>query len=74
VLEFAKLMLELYGETKSRIKFVTQQEVYGPSYEDIPRRVPDNTRMRELLGVAPKIDLRDGLARTIEWFRKAQAE
>jgi len=72
VLEFAKMMLELYGETRSRIKFVTQQEVYGPSYEDIPRRVPDNTRMRELLGVTPKIDLRDGLARTIEWFRKAQ--
>ncbi len=72
VLEFAKLMLELYGETKSKIKFVAQEEVYGRSYEDIPRRVPDNTKMRTLLGVTPKVPLRDGVARTIEWFRKEQ--
>jgi nucleoside-diphosphate-sugar epimerase len=73
VLEFAKLMLELYGETKSKIKFVSQEEVYGRSYEDIPRRVPDNTKMRTLLGVTPKVSLRDGVARTIDWFRKEQA-
>ena len=69
MLEFAKLMLELYGETRSKLKFVSQQDIYGTSYEDIPRRVPDNRKMRELLGVTPKIDLRDGLARTIDWFR-----
>jgi UDP-glucose 4-epimerase len=72
VLEFAKLMLELYGPSRSRIKFVSQQEVYGNSYEDIPRRVPDNTKMRQLLGVTPKVSLRDGLALTIEWFRQEQ--
>ena len=72
VLEFAKLMVELYGPTKSKIKFVSQEEVYGNSYEDIPRRVPDNTKMRQLLGVTPTIALRDGLARTIEWFRQEQ--
>ncbi|MDB5108190.1 MAG: hypothetical protein JWM69_1131, partial [Candidatus Binatus sp.] len=44
VLDFANLMLELYGGGKSKIKFVTQEEVYGNSYEDIPRRVPDNTK------------------------------
>ena len=49
VLEFARLMLELFGPSKSKIKFVTQEEVYGNSYEDIPRRVPDNTKMRTLL-------------------------
>ena len=46
VLEFAKLMLELFGETTSKIKFVTQEDVYGKSYEDIPRRVPDNSKMK----------------------------
>jgi UDP-glucose 4-epimerase len=69
VLDFGKLMLELFGSTRSRIKFVSQQEVYGNSYEDIPRRVPDNTRMRTMLGCTPKVSLRDGLMRTIEWFR-----
>ncbi len=74
VLDFAGLMLELYGPAKSKIRFVTQEEIYGPSYEDIPRRVPDNARMRKLLGVTPKVDLRDGLKRTIEWFRKEQPD
>jgi UDP-glucose 4-epimerase len=69
VLEFARLMLELYGPGKSRIKFVTQGEVYGNSYEDIPRRVPDNTRMRTLLGVEPRVSLREGTMRAMEWFR-----
>jgi UDP-glucose 4-epimerase len=73
VLEFAKLMLELYGETKSKIKFVTQEEVYGNSYEDIPRRVPDNTKMLKLLGVTPKISLREGVQLSMDWFRKELA-
>lgn len=70
VLEFAELMLELYGSNKSKIKFVTQQEVYGSSYEDIPRRVPDNSKMRSLLGVEPKISLREGTQLSMDWFRK----
>ncbi|HXR36856.1 MAG TPA: GDP-mannose 4,6-dehydratase [Candidatus Binataceae bacterium] len=70
VLEFAKLMLELYGPTRSQIKFVSQEEVYGNSYEDIPRRVPDNTKMRTLLGVEPKVSLREGTRLAMDWFRK----
>jgi UDP-glucose 4-epimerase len=70
VLDFAKLMLELYGPGKSRIKFVSQEEVYGTSYEDIPRRVPDNTKMRTLLGVEPKVTLREGTRLAMEWFRQ----
>jgi UDP-glucose 4-epimerase len=69
VLEFAKLMLELFGASRSKLKFVSQEQVYGKSYEDIPRRVPENTKMRTLLGCTPKVSLRDGLARTIQWFR-----
>jgi UDP-glucose 4-epimerase len=70
VLDFAKLMLELYPAAKSKIRFVTQEEVYGKSYEDIPRRVPNNTKMRKLLGVEPKISLKEGAALTMEWFRQ----
>jgi nucleoside-diphosphate-sugar epimerase len=44
--------------------------VYGSSYEDIPRRVPDNSKMRSLLGVEPKISLREGTQLSMDWFRK----
>jgi len=69
VLEFATLMLELFGPTTSKINFVTQEDVYGKSYEDIPRRVPDNTKMKQLLGVEPRISLREGVKLSIDWFR-----
>lgn len=69
VLEFARLMIELFGSTKSKIAFVTQEDVYGNSYEDIPRRVPDITKMKKLLGVDPKISLREGVKLSIDWFR-----
>ena len=72
VLEFAELMLELYGPTKSKIKFVAQEDVYGKSYEDIPRRVPDNTKMKKLLGVEPKVSLREGVKLSMDWFRSDQ--
>jgi UDP-glucose 4-epimerase len=66
----AEMMLEIAGRPKTMIEYVAQEKVYGTSYEDIPRRVPDAGRMRDILGVTPKIDLREGLERTMRWFQK----
>jgi len=71
ILELAETMLRCVGrDPKEHLKFVTQQSVYGPSYEDILRRVPDITRMKTVLHVAPSMSLQGGLTRTIEWFRR----
>jgi UDP-glucose 4-epimerase len=72
ILDLAKLMIEISG-SKSTIRFVAKEDVYGVSYEDIQRRVPDNARMKTILGVDAEVPLRDGLARTIEWFRSQTA-
>ena len=37
--------------------------------DDPKRRRPDITRAREILGWEPKIDLAEGLRRTIEFYR-----
>jgi nucleoside-diphosphate-sugar epimerase len=37
-----------------------------------PRRCPDITRMRAL-GYVPQISLREGLAKTVEWYRENQS-
>jgi len=58
------------ASSPSNMTFVAPEAVYGPSYEDIPRRVPDIGRMRDVLGVTPKISLDEGLKRTIEYFRE----
>jgi UDP-glucose 4-epimerase len=70
ILELAEAMLRVYPETGSKLRFVQQEQIYGQYYEDIPRRYPDNTRMRTILKVEPKISLEEGLRRTIEWFRQ----
>jgi UDP-glucose 4-epimerase len=70
ILELAETMVKLFPGTPSKIRFVPQQQIYGESYEDIPRRVPDVTRMREILGVTPEVSLEDGLRETIDWFRQ----
>lgn len=60
-------------ESSSRIELVPQAAVYGTSYEDIQRRVPDTTKMGRVLGVRADTALASGLRRTVEWFRAAGA-
>jgi nucleoside-diphosphate-sugar epimerase len=62
MLEFAELVLELTG-SPSVIE-------HRPLPSDDPKvRRPDITVARETLGWEPTVELRDGLARTIDWFR-----
>jgi nucleoside-diphosphate-sugar epimerase len=61
------------SSSPSKVVFVPPETVYGPSYEDIPRRIPHVGRMRDILGVTPKVSLDDGLRRTIEYFRRETA-
>lgn len=45
--------------------------VYGPPRAgDVLHSHADITRARELLGYAPTVDVREGLARTLEWYRR----
>lgn len=61
IMELAELVLELTG-SKSEIQF-------EPLPKDDPvRRRPDITRAKNLLGWAPKVPLREGLRKTIDYF------
>jgi dTDP-glucose 4,6-dehydratase len=63
VRELADMVLEL---TDSNSKVVSR-----PLPTDDPKvRRPDITRAREKLGWWPRVPLRDGLERTIEWFKR----
>lgn len=60
--EFAETILELI-DTKSEIS-------YHPLPEDDPKqRRPNITRAREILGWEPKVVLKDGLRRTLDYFQ-----
>ena len=60
--ELAEIVVELTG-TSSPV-------VYEKLPEDDPKvRKPDITRARTMLGWEPRVDVREGIARTIEYFR-----
>ncbi len=67
--DLASRMIRI-ADSPSRLIFVPQEAVYDRGYEDIPRRVPSVRRMHELLGVRAEVPLDEGLARTIEWFKR----
>ncbi len=66
VMELANLVKQLTG--------ASSEIVHRPLPVDDPcRRLPDITKARTLLGWSPRVDLRTGLMRTIEWYRNELA-
>ncbi|MCX5776133.1 MAG: SDR family oxidoreductase [Candidatus Firestonebacteria bacterium] len=62
ILEFAKIIIKMTG-TKSKI-------VYKPIPVDDPKqRCPDITKAGKLFGWEPKVNLEEGITRTIKYFK-----
>ena len=67
VLQFAKKILELTGSTSPIL--------YKPLPQNDPQvRQPDITKAKKILGWEPKVNLEEGLVKTIEYFRKRLEE
>jgi dTDP-glucose 4,6-dehydratase len=63
------------AETIIRMTGSKSQLVYKPLPTDDPKqRKPDITRARTLLGWEPKVQLEEGLVKTIDYFRKKVAQ
>ena len=63
LLELAKLVIQAAGSTS--------EIVFRPLPVDDPKvRQPDIGRARRLLGWEPAVEIEEGLARTLEWYRK----
>ncbi len=54
-------------ESESEIIFVEK------NYVDVELRIPSIKKATELLGFRPKVDLNEGLIRTINWYREQMA-
>jgi dTDP-glucose 4,6-dehydratase len=65
-----EMTIEEIASTIVRMTGSSSRIVYRPLPTDDPKvRKPDITRARTLLGWEPKVELADGLTRTIEYFR-----
>ena len=57
----------------SEIVIVPYDKAYEEGFEDMPRRVPDLTKLRGLIGYEPKVHLDEILDRVIEYFTSDKA-
>jgi len=63
IYQLARLIVRLSG-SRSEITFVPWEQA------DVELRIPDVKKAERLLGFEPRVDLEDGLARTIDWYRQ----
>jgi UDP-glucose 4-epimerase len=69
ILQLAERVRELSG-SKSPIRIVPYHEAYDSGFEDMPRRVPDLSKIKGLIGYNPRFSLEDILTQVIEYFRR----
>lgn len=64
VLDLARMVIEACG-SRSKIQLAERRP-----WDKSTHRQADISRARDTLGFQPKVSVRDGLARTVEWFRE----
>ena len=70
ILQLAEKVKELTQST-SEIVFVPYDDAYEEGFEDMPRRVPDTTRITQLVGFKPEMTL-DGILETVISFHRGR--
>lgn len=67
--ELARLVKELSG-SQSPIVFIPPEEVYQEGFEDMFRRVPDISKIKQLINFTPTYSLQDIVSEVIHYYRK----
>ena len=68
ILRLAEIVKSLTGSS-SPIEFVPYDKAYEEGFEDMPRRVPELAKVRQLVGYEPKVQLNEIITKVIEYFR-----
>jgi UDP-glucose 4-epimerase len=64
-------MVKAQAGSQSEIVFVPYDKAYEAGFEDMPRRVPDISKIRALIGYEPTVELDEILARVIASLQTA---
>jgi UDP-glucose 4-epimerase len=56
-------------QSDSDIQYVPYDEAYEAGFEDMPRRVPDISKIKALIGFQPRLELDDMIRTVIEYIR-----
>jgi UDP-glucose 4-epimerase len=70
--DLAEKIIELSGSS-SEIQHISYEEAYGEGFEDMKRRVPDISKIRNLIGWRPEVELDELLQKVIAYERSVIA-
>jgi len=65
IASLAELIIQLTG-SKSKIEY------FAKDFADVELRIPDITLAQKVLGYSPKVDLQEGIQRTVKWFKEKE--
>ena len=62
-------MVKAQAGSQSPIVFIPYDKAYEAGFEDMPRRVPDLTKIHKLVGYEPTVQLNETINKVLEYFR-----
>jgi UDP-glucose 4-epimerase len=65
----AKKIIEI-TKSKSKLIYISYEKAYEEGFEDMQRRVPDTTKVKNLVGFKPTIDLEGTIKSVVEYYKK----
>jgi UDP-glucose 4-epimerase len=72
ILSLAELVKKRTG-SKSAIEFIPYDKAYEAGFEDMPRRVPDLSKIHNLVGYRPTVQLNEIIDKVVEYFRSQES-
>jgi UDP-glucose 4-epimerase len=67
-------IVKVLSDSPSEIVTVPYGEAYEAGFEDMPRRVPDTTKIKNLIGFQPTLKLEEIVKLVIDYYRPIAAE
>lgn len=68
IIDLAHRIINIVG-SKSEVKLIPYDEAMGPDFEDMLKRVPDMTKLNNLLGFIPTTSIDEILNKVIEYMK-----
>ncbi|MDV6236867.1 NAD-dependent 4,6-dehydratase LegB [Leptospira ellisii] len=68
-ISIGELAKEIIAQINPEARIVTDDRRLRPEKSEVERLIGDNTKLKSATGWTPEVRLKEGLSRTIEWFR-----
>jgi UDP-glucose 4-epimerase len=69
--ELARKVKEMTGSS-SEIVRIPYEQAYEEGFEDMPRRVPDITKLKRYIGYEPQVQLDEMIEKVVEYYRRRE--